>query len=328
MRFHPLDESGKFTVSADAVEAICRGWLGSAAGVDAAVELAGGLYNSTFRLELDGREPVVLRIAPPATAQHPSERGLMRNEYASIPFLRPIAPMMPTTLVADFTHDVLDRDYLIQTYLPGVAAAQLLGDWPTEDHERFWNSLGTVLARIHSVRSDRFGRVVGPTHELWSRCLMSVLGDIAQSCEAQALDASDLREVALHVDRLSDTLDEITSAHLLHGDLIPGNVMVDPHDPGAGVTGVFDCDRSWWGDPLADWTFVFVDRLPQEQQHAFWDGYGHQRPELPRERTRGLIYRARAMGEVRLEHARLGRSRQLQKTYPIMAELLHDIRAG
>ena len=43
----------------------------------------------------------------------------MRNEHASIPYLAPIATLMPRTLMVDFTHEVIGRDFLFQAYLDG-----------------------------------------------------------------------------------------------------------------------------------------------------------------------------------------------------------------
>ncbi|MCX4808602.1 hypothetical protein OG594_44705 [Streptomyces sp. NBC_01214] len=39
-----------------------------------------------------------------------SEAHLMRNEYASVPWLAPIADLMPKVLAADFTGTVIGRD--------------------------------------------------------------------------------------------------------------------------------------------------------------------------------------------------------------------------
>jgi hypothetical protein len=92
--------------------------------IAAADELAGGLYNTTYRVQPTGQPPVILRVAPRPARQSRVERALMRNEHAALPWFAPIAAMMPRTLLADWTHDILDRDYVWQTMLPGEAATQ------------------------------------------------------------------------------------------------------------------------------------------------------------------------------------------------------------
>ncbi|MGI8311973.1 phosphotransferase [Saccharopolyspora hattusasensis] len=84
--------------------------------------MSDGQENNTYRVDLGGDRPVILRIAFEPGRQARSERELMRNEHASVPFLAPIAPiapMIPHTLAADFTHEIIGRDYLFQTMLDG-----------------------------------------------------------------------------------------------------------------------------------------------------------------------------------------------------------------
>lgn len=96
-------------------------------------ELGGGRYNTTYRIDLAGqREPVVLRAASAPDRQFHSEPELMRNEYASVPWLAPIAPLMPRVLGADWSHETIGRDWMIQSILPGTPAPELLGSYPRE----------------------------------------------------------------------------------------------------------------------------------------------------------------------------------------------------
>ncbi|WP_345400039.1 phosphotransferase [Nonomuraea salmonea] len=88
-----------------------------------AVELGLGMYNTTYKVTIEGRDrPVVMRFAPEPARQARSERELMRNEYATAPYLAPIAPLMPRIIAADWSHELIGRDYLVQTLLDGVPA--------------------------------------------------------------------------------------------------------------------------------------------------------------------------------------------------------------
>ncbi len=86
---------------------MCRRAFGSRVHVVSAVELGNGMYNSTYRVDIGADRPVILRVAPEPDHQFSSERELMRNEYASVPYL---APLMPRVIAADFTHEVISRD--------------------------------------------------------------------------------------------------------------------------------------------------------------------------------------------------------------------------
>ena len=146
---------------------------------------------------------------------------------------------------------------------------------------------------------------------------------VADGCDELRLDSSDLRSLADLTAESANLLDQIDRAHLLHGDLIPGNVMVDPEHPDRGVTGIFDCDRVWWGDPVADWTMLAVERLPREDAAGFWIGYGRDLTVGEPAQARRRLYRAYGLGEARLEHARLGRTDQVASTYAA----IHDLGA-
>ncbi|WP_338120288.1 phosphotransferase family protein [Streptomyces erythrochromogenes] len=120
--------------------------------MESAVELGGGLYNSVYRIRLRATaEPVVLRVAPPAERQFTSEAHLMRNECASVPWLAPIADLMPRVLTADFTGSVIGRDWMLQSFLPGTPAPQKLGSFPKDTHGLFFRQLGEITAAVHAV---------------------------------------------------------------------------------------------------------------------------------------------------------------------------------
>ena len=312
-------------VAAD-VERIVVAWLGSPAELDSAELMTGGGYNTTLALRVGG-ERVILRIAPAREHERPSEVGMMRNEWAAIPFLRPVAELMPRTLLADFTHQVIDRDYLIQSFLPGARAREVIKTWRPADVTTFWHSLGEVLAEVHTVTSAEFGRIIGPHHRSWSGAVAANFLAVADGCDELGLDAADLRQLADISVQTRGLLDQVEVAHLLHGDLTPGNVMVDPDHPERGVIGIFDCDRVWWGDPAADWTVQAVERLESQQAAGFWAGYGLNLVSDGPARRRRLLYRAYALGEARLEHLRLGRRDLALATYDAATELIESFLA-
>ncbi|MGH3752503.1 MAG: phosphotransferase family protein [Pseudonocardiaceae bacterium] len=109
-----------------------------------AVELGNGMYNNTYRVDIGADRPVILRVAPEPARQYRIERGLMRNECASVPFLAPIAPLIPRTLAADFTHEILGRDYLFQTLLDGVSGPEGIGQYPRPAWTSFFRQIGKI----------------------------------------------------------------------------------------------------------------------------------------------------------------------------------------
>lgn len=95
--------------------AMCQRAFGEHVQITSAKELRGGLYNTTYLIHMVGMPPVMVCVSPSPTRQFSLKKNLMRNEYASYPFLAPLAALLPKILMVDFTHQIIGRDYLFQT---------------------------------------------------------------------------------------------------------------------------------------------------------------------------------------------------------------------
>ncbi len=322
MDFRPIEraaEAFQQSVAAGEIQAICRRVFGAEAL--SAVELGAGMYNNTYRVSVTGQErPVILRVAPEPVRQFRSERQLMRNEYASVPWLTAIAPLMPRVLAADWSHEVIGRDYMVQTLLDGVPAPDRLGDYPRSTWPGFFRQMGAIARDVHAVRGPSFGPVAGPAYATWSAAVTASLEDIAADLDSAGLDAADVRKIAAVADQHHDVLDEITEPRMLAGDLWTVNVMLDATAPEPTITGVLDMDRTWWGDPAADWT-IRMAAAKADERGTFWESYGTP-DRSPTATRRARIYEARHLGAVRLERHRLGNPDGVRDTYSAMVAVL------
>lgn len=289
-------------------------------------ELGLGAYNSTYRVDLGAAGLVILRVAPEPARQGRADRGFMRNEYAALPYLAPVAALMPRTLLADFTHQVIGRDYLVQSHLDGVPAPDRLPDYPRPAWAPFFAQLGTLTRRIHEVRGDSFGPVAGPRFARWSDAVRGYLDDVAADLEAAGLGAGDVREAADLAAARSAVLDEITEPRLLHGDLWTANVMVAPDAPEPLITGICDGDRAWWGDPAAEWGIFRAAQRPGTERDAFWETYG-KLPATPLATQRSVFYQVLHLATLRLEgHRSRGDSESVRGSYAAIRDLVSELR--
>lgn len=312
------------SLSASDIAAVCRRAFGADAVALAAVELGVGMYNSVYRVELDGCErPVILRVAPDEAAQFGSEQHLMRNEFASQPWLAVIAPLIPRVIAADWSHEVVDRDWMIQTWMDGVPASEGLGAYPRTGRATFFRQLGAIARSVHDVRGPHFGRVDAQGYERWSDAVIGSIRHIADDLEGLGLDAVDLREVAELAVQESAVLDEVKEPRLLTGDLWTINCLLDPKAPEPLISGVLDFDRTEFGDPAADWTMRMA-KAKQDERVAFWESYGAL-DQSPTAAWRARIYEARHLGAIRLERYRLGKSAAVGESYQAMAAILAEL---
>jgi aminoglycoside phosphotransferase (APT) family kinase protein len=312
-------------VTAVEVEAMCARVLGGASEVRSAVELGWGSYNTTFRVELAGRPPVVLRVAPRPELQLSSERHWLRSEYAAAPWLVGLGALVPRVLGADFSHQVIGRDYMVQTFLPGVPAPDKLPGYDRALWPGFFSQLGEITRRVHAVRGESWGPAAAPVDQLWSEAVLRSLADSVTDLGRCSLPSDDVARLIAVVEAKRDRLDRSDELHeprLLHGDLWTANILLDPVADKPTVVGVVDSERAWWGDPLADWAIYRADaRAVTEERDAFWWAYGG-RPEGPRVRWRRLVYQGRHLVAERVEAARAGHSDRAAATVSELAGIL------
>ncbi|MFG2210500.1 phosphotransferase family protein [Streptomyces sp. NPDC048638] len=312
------------SVTADDIQHVFRRVFGVGTRVESAVELGAGMYNNVYRVVLAGRpHPVVLRVAPEEDRQFRSERRLMRNELASLPWLAPIAHLMPQVIAADWTGQVVARDWMVQTHLEGVPAPEHLGSYPRSAWRGFFQQMGAITRTVHAVQGPHFGPVAGPGYFTWSEAVIASLEDIAADLDGVGLDSTDVRKVAAVADHDQAVLDEITEPQLLTGDLWTVNTMVDRNAAAPTITGVLDFDRCTFGDVQADWT-IRMAKAKKDERTAFWESYG------PLDRSaaavwRALIYEAKHLGAIRLERHRLGKADAVSESYGAMADLLAEL---
>ncbi|OQD57530.1 aminoglycoside phosphotransferase [Streptomyces phaeoluteigriseus] len=326
MDFRPIPrepDAFQQSVTADDIQAMCRRAFGSTVQVTSAVELGGGMYNTTYRIAANGLgAPVILRIAPAPGRQFVSEYQLMRNEYATVPYLAPIADLIPRVLFADWSQEITGRDWMVQSHLDGAPAPDRLGDYPRTLWPGYFAQLGTIAKDVHAVRGPHFGHVAGPGHPTWSAAVIASLSAIADDVNSVSLDAADVRKVADLASEHRKVLDEITQPRLLTGDLWTVNTMLAAA-PTPVISGVLDLDRTLFGDPAADWT-IRMASAKQDERTAFWDTYG-PRAATSADAWRALVYEARHLGAIRLERHRLHNTDGVHSTYDSMATVLSQL---
>ncbi|MFB9904144.1 phosphotransferase family protein [Allokutzneria oryzae] len=292
-------------VSVEQIEAMCRRAFGDRTRVARIVEIGVGHYNTTYRIDIEGRDPVILRVAPERAQQAHWDRDVMRNEYAAAPYFAALGTLVPQNLAVDFTHQIIGRDYMFQTLLPGAPASTTLDAYPRSQWPSYYRQLGTITRAVHEVRGDRFGRVAGPGFDTWSEALSDQFRVLAADFDDAGLDSGDVHRVIDAVGTHRAALDEVTEPRLLHGDLWTLNIMLDPDAAEPTITGVLDFDVACWGDPMADWTIHRARQQPGTEVAAFWETYGRPATDAA-SAVRELFYQARNLVGVQLDIHRRG----------------------
>ncbi|TQL01936.1 phosphotransferase family protein [Cellulomonas sp. SLBN-39] len=286
-----------------------------------AERLTGGTFATTYRARLADGTRVVVKTAPTdATRLMTYEHDLVRTE-ARVYALAAGHPGVrtPALLATDLTRTVLPGDVVVAAHLPGVPWAE--ADLPPDDARtaRLRRELGAVMAHLHAVDGPAFGYLGaveaagGPADppgtrlhgRTWPEAFGRVVGAIL--ADARAWDVTvpaDAVRAALAAHH--DALAAVTRPVLVHGDLWPGNVFVDPAT--GALTGVIDAERALWADPLLElvgadpWTLG----PPSADVLAGYAGVAPLDTTSDAARTRMLLYRLHTALVLRVEGAPRG----------------------
>jgi len=231
-----------------------------------AAPLTGGMFATTYRVTLADGTRVVVKTAPTATERLMTyEHDLVRAE--SLVYTR-VADrpdlLMPRLLRFDGSRTDLPGDVVVASHLSGTPWEDAGFGTVADDGRaaRAQRDLGAYMARLHTVTGERFGYVGavesrggagdpagtrlhgGTWPEAFGRMVGAVLEDGARW-------GVDLRpgDVRRALTRHHDALAQVTTPVLVHGDLWPGNLFVDPD---GALVGVIDPERALWADPLME----------------------------------------------------------------------------
>jgi aminoglycoside phosphotransferase (APT) family kinase protein len=255
--------------------------------------LTGGQFATTYRVILTDGSRVIVKTAPAGVDQLLTyEHDLLRAE-ALVYGLAADRPelFMPRVLLTDFSRTVLPGDALVVSHLPGVPLVDA-GFGPASADPRAARAdreTGAALAALHRLTGPAYGYPCGRQEPTWTASFTGMIEELLADAEHWSVQVP-ADEVRATLDRHTGVLADVTVPALVHTDLWPGNVFVDP-ETGA-LRGVIDPERAFWGDPLAD--LVGVDPMHREPgSPALRSGYGPLDVDSPSARTRLDLYRMR-----------------------------------
>ena len=252
--------------------------------------LSGGLFNTTYLLDTADCGKVVLRAGP--VNRHllmPFEHHLMEAEAQVYALLGARGIPASHMLFMDSSKTVIDRDFMIVRYIPGMAMSQL--ELMPEDKSRISRDIGEATAKMHQIVAPRFGRVAdvknGGGYNTWSDCLLGELTNWEKvGVSAGIFSAEELSEIRGFFKAAAPCLDEIREPRLVHTDLWLGNILVRTDTPKPEFGAIIDTDRAIWGDPMYEFSSIrwFYG------EPSFWDGYGMTPPQDENARIRCSLY--------------------------------------
>lgn len=139
-------------------------------------------------------------------------------------------------------------------FLPGQPYNKVKELLAAEERRQIEEELGQLNRRINTLRSDRFGYYAQETEQGndWPTVFAAMVsGLLADAQDKNIKLPADEEEVAVVLRQREAFLKEVATPSLVHWDLWDGNVFVED----GRITGLIDCERVLWGDPLMEYYF-------------------------------------------------------------------------
>jgi aminoglycoside phosphotransferase (APT) family kinase protein len=249
----------KRRMSPGRLDALLRSSMGVGCRVE--TELTDGWFNTAYRVLLDDDRPAVVKLAPPADVEVLRyERGILTTEAM---VYRRIAALpgggVPTP---ELLHE--GEEFIVLSLIEGEPWDKADDRLPAAAKTELRRELGSITARLHTLAPEdgRFGYPAAHSalsasdwRTAFTAMTEALLDDAERWRAPLGVSPAEIRRL---VGEGAPTLDEITEPRLVHFDLWPGNIFVDPGSGPTGdgrrvrVTGLIDHERAFWGDPAAE----------------------------------------------------------------------------
>ena len=264
-------EDFQVAVEEHLIKSLCQNAFGSDFIPKQIEPVTSGRFNSCYRIESNGGDKVILRVAP--SSQMPifrHEQYLMRREASILEKICQASDRIPTNIFTDFSGNLIDRDYAFQPCFEGQLWSDLSPQLTEQNNEQLWSELGEITKRIHAIPGKKFGPPEPmQQYQSWGKAIYSWVSGMVDDLRELELPYADAQIFLELVSKGAPYLDEITHPYLVHGDLWTKNILIKKDSNHYKISAVLDAERGFWGDPAAEWIFTFL-QIPS----SFWEQYG------------------------------------------------------
>jgi aminoglycoside phosphotransferase (APT) family kinase protein len=278
----------KTPVSQDAAQKIIHNHFGAHSQINTFKELTDGMFNSAYLIEFNDGLKQVLKVAPRHEVRVLRyEKNIMQTEVEVLRLVKTRTDMpVPSVTLYDTSRRLIDNDYYLMDFVPGIAFHKLRGQLSPSDQYAIDYQTGVYLRQLNAIQSAGFGLFAFPDQltSTWREGFDRLLKDILLDGQEFPVELPlTYDEIYTRLSAHFSSLDEVQTPHLVHWDLWDGNIFIDPHTK--AVTGYIDFERALWADPLMEVNFGAFGENP-----AFLAGYGAEMLDTSVKRCRRTLY--------------------------------------
>lgn len=245
--------------------------------VNSIEELTEGMFNSAYALWGTGilKNGIVLKTSPaPGTELLTYEQDILRTETKVYELLKDSPVKTPKILACDFSHKEIPCDYFFMEHIKGILWKNCLQRISPESRRQLMYELGRSSAAVHNVKGNYFGYIKDDKKfhfSTWGGAFSSMMSDILKDGRKRNC-LLPYAEIKGAVASCENCLNEIKTPHLVDFDMWAGNIFIDEATC-SHITGIIDFERSFFGDPAADFTSAMMLFDNVEDEPDFRKGY-------------------------------------------------------
>lgn len=278
----------KIHVSIETAQAIATAHFGGQAKINRYTELTEGMYNSAYLIEFADGQKLVMKIAPPDHVKVLRyEKNIMKTDVEVLRLIRAQTQVpVPEVFAYDTSRRLMENDYYLMAFAPGMGLHKLRPNLSAADQHAIDFRTGEYLCQINAIPGSSFGYFSQLELHLptWRETFKGMIKLVLQDGRDAGVELPLPYEmIPSQLQAFYSVLDEVTQPALVHWDLWDGNIFVDPETK--EITGILDCERALWGDPLMEVNFGAFGLNP-----ALLQGYGADLLSTPNAKVRRTLY--------------------------------------
>lgn len=303
---HQKQHSGLHSpISAKVLHALVHRHFGDRVVVKQFGLLQGGLFNTTYRIQLEHTAitDVILRLAPEyiqplqptnekgeqLTERDPLfsfERTMMAAEPTIYEYYRKAGIPSPEVLACEDSARDVPRTYMFMAFIPSVQLDH--ASIEENDKTHLYTQLGKYTAAMHRIKGVSFGwpqadgTIRGSEH--WSEVLLAIADETSKKAAQIGFMPGVGEKITAIFEQNKALFDQIKQPVLVHNDLWAANVLVHGKQGEMSIAAVIDGDRSMFADRE-------YEAILNTDSATFHAGYSRPLESSPEGQARRLAYR-------------------------------------
>lgn len=232
--------------------------------------LGAGEYNSVYSADANGKAYAV-KIAPvDLSCSLTYEADMMRQEIYFYGLMKNSAGIrVPEIFFSDFSETVIPAPYFIMERLSGTQIDR--AGLTAEERADCDRKTAQMVAKMHSVKGEKFGYIQNGLHDNWYLALSSMVENLIKDC-FRFKKRTPRGEKLLKLISANRAVLEEAESRLINFDIWPPNIFCDRVD-GKPELSWIDPERCLWGDRIADFVCLdFID-MSLEKKKKTIDAY-------------------------------------------------------